>query len=326
MNINTVDLNLFLVFQAIYATRSVTRAGEQLGMTQSAVSNALKRLRERFDDAIFVRTMEGMVPTPLAERLIGPAVSGLAQFTLAIDMARSAEPSKSRRLFRIAVNEVGHLVMMPSLFKALSQEAPGIKLETMALSPAETRNSLVNGQIDLAIGSWSGMGPNFYQQRLFDETFSVLMCASNPLAQCALSLDDYLRSEHVAFRPHGGTDTELESMLGRAGLADRRSVVFASSHSNGLAQILRETQLLLTLPGRLAKEFAKDHAFLQIMDAPFSVQPFQIRQQWHERVQQDPGHQWFRDLVFRLFNDAAASAGAWPLTGRRDWIREVHVA
>src|SRR6476660_5688417 len=106
VNINSIDLNLFLVFQAIYATRSVTLAGDRLGMTQSAVSNALKRMRERFNDVLFVRSTEGMVPTPVAERLISPIEEGLAFLVHAVDQGRTFDPTTSTRLFRIAVNDI----------------------------------------------------------------------------------------------------------------------------------------------------------------------------------------------------------------------------
>ena len=126
MNINSIDLNLFLVFQAIYATRSVTLAGDRLGMTQSAVSNALKRMRERFNDALFVRTADGMVPTPVAERLIAPVEEGIACLAQAVDQGRTFEPETSSRTFRIAVNDIGQLVMMPELLSVARGVAPGV--------------------------------------------------------------------------------------------------------------------------------------------------------------------------------------------------------
>lgn len=125
MNINSIDLNLFLVFQAIYATRSVTLAGDRLGMTQSAVSNALKRMRERFNDALFVRSADGMVPTPVAERLIAPIEEGIACLVQAVDQGRTFEPETSSRIFRIAVNDIGQLVMVPELISVARGIAPG---------------------------------------------------------------------------------------------------------------------------------------------------------------------------------------------------------
>ena len=304
MNINSIDLNLFLVFQAIYATRSVTLAGDRLGMTQSAVSNALKRMRERFNDALFVRSADGMVPTPVAERLIAPIEEGIACLVQAVDQGRTFEPETSSRTFRIAVNDIGQLVMVPELLSVARGIAPGVRFETVDVSVAEARQRMLHGQIDVALGSWEAMGPSFYQQRLFDETFVVLMSKASPLgARERIELDDYLAAEHIAYRPQGTTDLQLQQTLERAGALDRRRVVLTAAHSLGLTSIVATSGLLLTAPARLAKAMVASRADLHSVDAPFEVRPFEIRQQWHERFHQDSGNRWLRELIFGLFHE-----------------------
>ena len=304
MNINSIDLNLFLVFQAIYATRSVTLAGDRLGMTQSAVSNALKRMRERFNDALFVRSADGMVPTPVAERLIAPIEEGIACLVQAVDQGRTFEPETSSRTFRIAVNDIGQLVMVPELLSVARGIAPGVRFETVDVSVAEARQRMLHGQIDIALGSWEAMGPSFYQQRLFDETFVVLMSKASPLgARERIELDDYLAAEHIAYRPQGTTDSQLQQTLERAGALDRRRVVLTAAHSLGLTSIVATSGLLLTAPARLAKAMVASRADLHSVQAPFEVRPFEIRQQWHERFHQDSGNRWLRELIFGLFHE-----------------------
>jgi len=303
MNINSIDLNLFLVFQAIYATRSVTLAGERVGMTQSAVSNALKRMRERFNDVLFVRSADGMVPTPVAQRLIAPIEEGLACLSQAIDQGRTFETGQSTRVFRIAVNDIGQLVMMPELLSVARGLAPGVRFETVDTSMAEARQRMLHGQLDLALGSWDAMGPSFYQQRLFDETFSVLVARASPWARStSMTLDDYLEAEHIAYRPQGTTDSQLQQALERSGAQERRRVVLTAAHSLGLASIVASSNLLLTAPDRLARAMAASRADLHILKAPFDVTPFEIRQQWHERFHQDSGSRWLRELMFGLFH------------------------
>ncbi|BEP38734.1 LysR family transcriptional regulator (plasmid) [Variovorax sp. V59] len=304
MNINSIDLNLFLVFQAIYATRSVTLAGDRLGMTQSAVSNALKRMRERFNDALFVRSADGMVPTPVAERLIAPIEEGIACLVQAVDQGRTFEPETSSRTFRIAVNDIGQLVMVPELLSVARGIAPGVRFETVDVSVAEARQRMLHGQIDVALGSWEAMGPSFYQQRLFDETFVVLMSKASPLGtRERIALDDYLAAEHIAYRPQGTTDSQLQQTLERAGALDRRRVVLTAAHSLGLTSIVATSGLLLTAPARLAKAMVASRADLHSVEAPFEVRPFEIRQQWHERFHQDSGNRWLRELIFGLFHE-----------------------
>ncbi len=309
MNIHSIDLNLFLVFQAIFATRSVTLAGERLGMTQSAVSNALKRMRERFNDVLFVRSAEGMVPTPLAERLIGPVEEGLAAFSQAVDQGRTFEADSSGRLFRIAVNDIGQLVMMPRLLSLARGLAPGIRFETVDVPRAEARQRMLHGQIDVALGSWEPMGPSFYQQRLFDETFVVLVARASPLGtRDSITLDDYLAAEHIAYRPRGTTDHQLQQALERVGALDRRRVVLTAAHSLGLSSIVATTGLVLTAPQRLAQAMVASRSDLHILNAPFEVAPFEISQQWHERFHQDSGNRWLRELMFGLFHEKSRRA------------------
>jgi DNA-binding transcriptional LysR family regulator len=306
MNINTIDLNLFLVFQAIFVTRSVTLAGERIGMTQSAVSNALKRLRERFNDPLFVRTMDGMMPTTLAERLIGYIEGGLVQFTQAIDHGRHFDAAASNRTFTIAINDIGQLVMMPRLLAAALERAPALRFDTIGASLTDARQKMPQGEVDLALGSWEPLGQAFYQQRLFDETFVVLMGRDNPLASGALSFADYVAADHVAYRPSGATDTELQQTLQRAGVLNQRRVVLTAAHSLGLSSIVASTNLLLTVPHRLAVSMIGARPDLHMEPTPFEVRPFQIRQQWHERFHQDAGNRWLRELVFALFHQPSA--------------------
>ena len=310
MKLHSVDLNLFPVFQAIYITRSITQAGQRVDMTQSAVSNALKRMRERFDDPLFVRTTEGMMPTPLADALIGPIEAAIEQLSQAVDHRSHFDPGASKRVFRLALNDIGQLVMIPVLLQAVRERAPGLRFETVDASLAHGRQMMLAGQVDLAVGSWEAMGQSFYQQRLFDETFVVLMSASNPLAsrRGRLSAQAYMAADHVGYRPSGSTDLELQNALRRANVAGQRNVVLTAAHSLGLSSIVATSNLLLTAPRRLAKAMAQARPDLHIAAAPFDVRPFPIRQQWHERFHQDSGNRWLREFFFSLFHEATVPA------------------
>ncbi|MES2414220.1 MAG: LysR family transcriptional regulator [Pseudomonadota bacterium] len=311
MNINTIDFNLFLIFQAIYGTRSVTLAGERVGMTQSATSNALKRLRERFGDPLFVRTPEGMTPTPLAERLVAPVEAGLAQLSMALDQGCRFDPLTSDRVFRIAINDIGQLVMVPRLLAAAQQLAPGVRLETVDCSMNDARNSMLHGLLDLTVGSWKDMGQTFYQQRLFDQNFVVLMAGDHPLAQGVMGFSDYMAASHIAYHPSGETETELQQTLNRASPLGKRKVVFTAAHSLGLPAIVGTSRLLLTAPTLLAETLIDSRPGLVMRTLPFEVPPLMIRQQWHERIHLDGGNRWLRELLFSLFH-APVTPSATP--------------
>jgi DNA-binding transcriptional LysR family regulator len=298
MNINTIDLNLFLVFKAIYASRSVTAAGDKLCMTQSAVSNALRRLRDRFNDPLFVRTPAGMQPTPMADQLIDLIDSGVASFTLAIERARKFDPATADRLFRIAINDIGQLTTVPRLFATIRAAAPAIALETISAStPQEARRLLQDGEVDVALGSWEPMGTGFYQTKLFDEDFCVLMSKDHAIQSDTLTMDEYLSAEHAAYRPSGRTANTLQEALVREGIQTRRRVVLTAAHAMGLSTIVAQSALLLTLPSRLAGALAERGSDLRMAHLPFEVLRFPIMLHWHTRSDADEAHSWFRERV-----------------------------
>lgn len=303
MNINTVDLNLFLVFQAIYTTRSVTLAGERMGMSQSAVSNALKRLRERFDDPLFVRTPNGMVPSAVAIKLIEPVDEGLARLNQAIDQSRRFDPATSNQLFRIALNDIGQLVLMPPLLAKAQALAPRVRFETVEASPSNCRQLMVDGTIDLAIGSWQPLGTGVYQQRLFEESYVVLLSANHELRGETIEIQDYLDAAHIVYKPSGASYDALHTILADLNVLDKRKVVLTAVHSLGLSTMVANSSMLLSLQERLALAMTVSRSDLRIAKLPFTVPLFPIKQQWHEQRHADAGHQWLRRLVFDIFND-----------------------
>lgn len=304
MNINTVDLNLFLVFRAIYMTRSVTQAGDIVNMTQSAVSNALKRLRDRFDDPLFVRTPSGMAPTPLADDLIGLIEQGLLKFSQAIDQARAFDPAQSDRLFRIALNDIGQLALLPGLMRAARLAAPAIRFETVSASNGdEARLLLLEGKVDLALGSWQPMGIGFLDQCLTEEGFVALLAAGHPYTDERLSVEQYTAARHIAYRPSGASDAALQSALFEHGIHAKRQVVLTAVHAAGLGAIVAESDLLLTLPSRLALDLLAAGTGLRLARLPFQVGPFPIRQQWHQRFDSDSASRWLRRQARLVFDD-----------------------
>jgi DNA-binding transcriptional LysR family regulator len=301
ININSVDLNLFLVFQAIYTTGSVTQAGEQLFMTQSAVSNALKRLRERFDDPLFVRTPKGMVPTPVAAQLIQLVEEGLAKFKQALDQVRRFDAGTSDHLFRIAINDIGQMVIMPLLLASARASAPSVRFETLGASVEEARQMLVEGRIDLAVGSWGSMGNGFHEQRLFTETFVALLNIDHEIQSTQMSFEQYFAAEHLAYRPSGASDAALQATLLEADMLARRKVVFTAAHTLGLSSILASSSLVLTVPLRLGQALMSARSGLRIVQLPFAVRPFSVRQQWHDRNHADGANLWLRGQILNLF-------------------------
>lgn len=300
-----LDLNLLRVLQTIHATRSVSRAARLLGMTQSAVSNALRRLRERLDDPLFVRCAEGMQPTALTERLVVAVESGLATIDAALASNRRFDPAASDRLFRLLANDLAQLVMVPALLRHLATAAPDVRLETVDASPEEGKRAMDAGTIDLAFGNWAPMGPDYHRQRLFSETFVVLMRRENPLFARRLTQKAYLAARHVDYRPGGASYHSFRQMLDQflAREGGERRVVFTAGHALGLASIIAESDLLLTLPSRLAQSMTAGRSQLGIKPLPFPGPTLSITQQWHARAHHDPAAAWLRQTIVGLFGE-----------------------
>lgn len=304
MNINSVDLNLLVVFQSIYVTRSVTAAGDRTCMTQSAVSAALKRLRETFGDPLFVRVTDRMAPTALADRLIGPVNDALESFSLAIDHGRSFDIATSERTFHLAMNEIAQLVLLPRLVEAAGKAAPLVRFETVEASLGEARQRMASGQVDLTIGSWEGatLGPSLHQQRLFDETYVAVLRRDHPAA-AGLTLDSYMAADHIAYLPSGATEALLQLSADGIDVLQRRRVVLAVAHVLGMAELVASSDKIITLPGRLARAMLKVDPSLCVAALPCSVNVFHIHQQWHERSHLDSGHRWLRELIRECFEN-----------------------
>ncbi|WP_397474902.1 LysR family transcriptional regulator [Pusillimonas sp.] len=304
MNIKTVDLNLFLVFRAVYTMRNVTKAGDYLNLTQSAVSNALKRLRERFDDPLFVRTPEGMEPTPLADELISLVEEGLEKLTQAVDKAQRFDAPTSARLFRIAVNDIGQMVLLPGFLNAAREAAPLVRFETVGPSNAEeARTLLLEGKVDVALGSWLPMGTAFKDQVLCKETFVALVGKRHGFKGATFTYKQYLGSQHVTYRPSGASDAALQNTLYQKGILAERNVVLTMAHALGAADVVASSDLVLSVPRRLARTVLQSRSDLCEVGLPFQVGPFCIWQQWHERYDLDSANRWLRELIYNAFRD-----------------------
>lgn len=298
------DLNLLHVLRTVYATRSVTDAAPRLCVTQSAVSNALRRLRARLDDPLFVRTGQGMTPTPMVQNLMGPVERGLQDIERALRDARAFEPWTSTRTFRLLGNDLAQQVFIPTLLQDLAVRAPGIQLETVDVPRDQAGRAMADGQIDIALGHWSQISRECVCQPLFTETFVVLMKRDHPLAGKNLTTSSYLAARHVDYKPGGNSYPALFDALNQIMTPDMpdRRVAFTARHGLGLANLIAGSDMLLTIPSRLATFFCVNSSVLITARPPFPTPRFPISVQWHRRSEHDPATRWLCGELFRLFS------------------------
>ena len=288
-----VDLNLLVVLDALLAERSVTRAARRVGLSQSAASHALARLRALVHDPILVRAPRGaMVPTPRALALEAPVRQALAALSSALAAEPAFEPARARRTFRLAASDYAELVLLPPLLERLLTVAPGLDLWVVQAGEAMV-DDLAVGRADLALVPLrSEATPGFYQRRLFEERFVCVVRAGHPLTRKRMSLARFIAYPHVLIAPRGQPGSWIDDQL--LSMNKRRRIAVAVPHFLVAPHLLGTTDLVLTLAARVAGHFARDRR-LAVLETPLDIPGFTLGALWHERSHHDPAHRFLRE-------------------------------
>jgi DNA-binding transcriptional LysR family regulator len=299
--LNTPDLNLLLAFEALFRHGSVTRAAEQIGLSQSAMSSALGRLRRQFGDPLFVNTRSGMLPTPRALELAPPLMEALAMVRGAIGSREVFEPRTSTRTMRVYMTDVGEMVLLPRLMRHLHAHAPSMRIETAQLQAAELAVRMETGDIDLAVGYLPQLTGKIRRARLFEEHYVCMTRPDHPLGRrSALTLKEFLGARHVLIASMGSGHQALERALADRGVHD--NVALRVPHFVVVPLIVAGTDLIVSLPNQVAKVSASI-AKVKVHPLPIPVPSFEVSLNWHERVENDAANQWLRTALLELFGD-----------------------
>jgi DNA-binding transcriptional LysR family regulator len=315
VSFGSLDLNLLRVFDAIYTARSVTIASATLHLTQPAVSKQLNRLREIFEDPLFVRTVEGMAPTPRAEALAGPIHRALTDVRSAFDSQVGFDASASERTFRIFMNDAGQMALLPRLLALLATEAPRVNIETVQMPTARMRGvGLESGDVDLAVGYFENFDGSIRCQVLFEERYVGMVRENHPQIGETLSFEQFLHASHVIYQPAGGGHSSQENFVDKAFWAAgvHRRVAVRLAHAVGMSSMVSNTDHLVVIPSRLALACAR-LVRVHILDLPIEIPHFKVTQYWHDRFHADPGNQWLRGAFRRLYGSSSEIAVDDPL-------------
>lgn len=303
MNLRSLDLNLLVVFDALMRERHVTRAASAIGLSQPAFSNALTRLRERLGDELFIRTPDGMRPTPWALELSGPVSTALNEIENALDGATFA-PETSKRRFTIATPDYATITLFPKLMNRLQQEAPHIVLQ--AISPSRHLGEYLDTQrADIALLNWPDPPDRFRFEALIDENWVCVMRPDHPMAGKPATLDRYCDVKHLLISPQGDRRNWVDSALAERGRT--RHVSYAMPTYGPAPLILETTDLVLTCPGSVGREF-KERIGMIVSACPVETPPGvrSIHMVWHARLGNHPAHIWLRNVLREV--SAAISA------------------
>ncbi|WP_027819402.1 LysR family transcriptional regulator [Paraburkholderia bannensis] len=305
MELGDIDLNLLLLFQRLMQERRVASVAEQMNMSQPGVSNALAKLRRKLGDPLFVRAPGGVVPTPYALRLAEPVSQALATLHAALNPMTGFDPLRASRTITIGMTDIGEVVFLPALVERLSREAPGVALNTVRNTSVNLGNEMADGRVDLAIGLLPQLKGGFYQRRLFDQRYVCLYRQGHALEQEPMTLAAWREAEHLVVVSAGTGHGQVDDWLKRRGV--RRQVRLSVPHFMSVGYILQRTDLIATVPERLALQLAPLFS-LSMCALPIALPAAPIHLLWHARVQQDDGNRWLRSVVIDLFADTATPA------------------
>ena len=297
LDLSSLDLNLLVVFDAIFKDRNITVAARRVGLSQPAMSSALARLRTAFDDPLFVRTSKGMQPTPHAQLLATPIQHACELVVGALEIDSSFDPLTAVCTYRFYMTDIGEAVYLPKLLGALAHRAPGVKIKVLRIPEQGEQAAMAAGDVDLAIGFFPDLQAGFFQQRLYADEFVCLLRADHALAKGRLSVEQFKSMRHAVIATAG---TGHEATIGRAIAKHRLKVSLTLPHFMALPLLVSQTDYVVTVPRRLALAFA-GYGNLKIIEPPIKIPSFEIKQHWHERYHHDPASQWLRALVAELF-------------------------
>lgn len=295
-----LDLNLLPVFDALIRVRNVSRAAEELGMSQSAVSHALKRLRLFFADPLFLKTGAGMQPTPKALELVRPVLAVMGTVRTDLLVHEGFDAATSQRSFGLCLTDMGELIFLPRLIERLRQVAPSCTLRTLQVAPRQVFAALESGEADLAMGSLHSMPEGLFQQQLFMRTFVTIVNRNNRSIGATMSSGQFFAMEHIVVSLSGRREDSYDSVIDQ--LDSRRRVYLTTPHFLTVPMIIEQNpQLIATVPRELATEFVR-YKTVKMVETPVNLPPFAIRQHWHPRYHHDAANTWLRKLVKDVFD------------------------
>ena len=298
----SIDLNLLPVLVKIHELGSVSAAATQLGMSQSAASMALAKLREKYGDPLFLRVGHGMQPTARMRTLFEPLRESLSRVESTLLTERSFTPRTAHDTFTLAMSDLGEMVFMPKIVRRIRQLAPHSAVRSVASSAAEIGRGLESGEIDLAVGYFPDLREkSFMERHLFFHHFICLLRANHPIASQSLSLPQFLSLEHAVVDGAGRTYEMFERFL-RAKKISRR-IVLRTPHFMTIPFVISQSDLVVTVPHAVGTFVKGMNLNLRIAQPPLRAPRIDLKMHWHRNFQRDARSRWLREIVSALFTD-----------------------
>lgn len=294
MKLSEVDLNLFVVFDAIYTEGNLTRAGEIIGITQPAVSNSLSRLRKIFDDPLFVRTADGMMPTPVAQNIVGPVRQALGLIRSSVQESESFLPTESDKRYRVSMSDLTQALLLPYLIEKIESTAPGLSLDCYHVRRRDMTIELASGNLDFAVDIPLTPDSQIRHAPLFTHPQVCVVREDHPIVKDDIDLETYLSLSHVHVSSRRGGLGQADLALGKMG--KKRRVSLRTQNYLTTPRLISQTDQALTTPLLFAKFIQKTYK-VKYFRVPFDIPPLETYLYWHESTDQDQANTWMRDLI-----------------------------
>jgi DNA-binding transcriptional LysR family regulator len=292
VKLTTFDLNLLVVFEALLRERSVTKAGEELGLSQPATSHALNRLRWMLKDQLFIRTPDGMVPTPRAEQLAHTVRRALGELQSALDPEEFV-PAQAERRFRIAVNNYAAVVLAGPITAECAVLAPNVRISLRPSGTLDVPDLLDRGELDLAIAAVDPPADRFASRVLIEDRYVAAMRRGHPAAQRKLDLKTFAALRHLVISSSGEDLRFVDAALAAAGLA--RNIALEAPYLSA-GTILVQSDMAAVLGRQIAQEFRRAYA-IDLLDLPFETPKLRGVMLWHKRFNDQAAHRWLREMI-----------------------------
>ena len=294
MNIKNFDLNLLVVFKTLFEERNVTKASKKMGITQPAMSNALNRLRYLVKDDLFIRGPKGMRPTPRATDLSLPVNTALNNLELSLSSI-NFNPKTTKKLFRISMSDDVAPVILPNLVNFIEENSPGSSLCIRSEQGNEALKLLDNNEIDFAVGRFETIGARFGYADLFTEKYVCIMRNEHDLSkEKKLSIDQYLKVKHLRVAPMDAPLHPIDRVLSQ--LNFEREISVRIDLITLAPLVIKNTDLVLTLPSKTAQRMAKNYNF-SIAELPIDLEKRQTKMIWHKELTNHPTFDWIKQQI-----------------------------
>lgn len=300
VNLATVDLNLLKTFMAVWEHKSLTVAGDQLHLSQPAVSHSLRKLREIFDDPLFVRHAGVMLPTDAAERLHAPIDNALTIIYGALQRHSQFDPAEATRTFRLAMSDIAEQHVLPRLMETLLISAPRVDLDVRQLSIDELNTAMRSGAIDFAVGYLPGISSECRSLPFLTDEFICMMRSEHPFDGTQMTVDDLASLRYVHVQTNLTGHGLIDHAFHQASI--RRDIALRIPHFTVAIDIVANNNLALIAPRSIATRCNRNDRF-RLFDIPIEMPPISVEVYWHSRFLSDSGSEWLRSTLVNLFAD-----------------------